>query len=140
VVKRGRQIETMEDPYATLGVATDASQQDIARAYRRLAHTTHPDSLPDDPGASARFRALSGAYGILGDPYRRAQYDHAHVVRKEPERVPDLTTPPGTPSVRVRVGSPLYVREQERMPRPPSPPIWAGPVLWKPSPGVVSRS
>ena len=133
MVKRGRQIETMEDPYATLGIATDASQEDIARAYRRLAHTTHPDSLPDDPGAPARFRALSGAYGILGDPDRRAQYDRAHVGRKAPERVPYLTDPSGTSPVRVRVGFPLYVRDQERTPRPLTSPIWAGPVLWKPS-------
>jgi DnaJ-class molecular chaperone len=128
-------VERIEDPYVTLGVAISASQQEIARAYRRLAHLSHPDSRPDDPGASARFQALSGAYRILGDPERRARYDRAHTAEKAASRFPYFRDPSGhtTSPVRVGVGSSFDAQESERKPWPTRPPIWAGPVLWKPN-------
>lgn len=64
------------DPYRVIGVGADASQQDIARAYRRAAQRIHPDAQPDDPQAGARFQALADAYDLLRDPGRRADYDH----------------------------------------------------------------
>ena len=66
-------------PYQLLGVSAGASQQDIARAYRRAAQHAHPDTRPGDPAvAAARFQALTAAYDLLRDPHRRAAYDRAH--------------------------------------------------------------
>jgi hypothetical protein len=50
------------DPYRVLGVDLGASQQGIARAYRRAAQRVHPDTQPADPQATARFRAVADAY------------------------------------------------------------------------------
>ena len=66
------------DPYDVLGVSRQASAREISRAYRRAARATHPDSQPDDPSAAERFRDLTAAYEILGDPERRAAYDRAN--------------------------------------------------------------
>lgn len=63
------------DYYAVLGVAQDADTAAIKRAYRRLALECHPDRFPGDPAAAQRFRDVSRAYEILGDPQKRAQYD-----------------------------------------------------------------
>ena len=65
----------MKDYYAALGVARDASQEEIKKAFRRLARDTHPDANPDDPKAEARFREIAEAYEVLSDPNRRAAYD-----------------------------------------------------------------
>ena len=64
------------DFYATLGVAPDATKADITKAYRRLARELHPDTNPD-PAAEDRFKTVSAAYEVLGDPDRRAAYDQA---------------------------------------------------------------
>jgi curved DNA-binding protein CbpA len=69
------------DYYTLLGVARGASAADVDRAYRRAALETHPDVHPDDASAAERFRAVAVAYETLGDPTRRAAYDHAHPVR-----------------------------------------------------------
>ena len=65
----------MKDYYEILGVARDATPEDIKKAFRRLARDTHPDANPDDPAAEARFRDIAEAYEILSDPQRRAAYD-----------------------------------------------------------------
>lgn len=70
--------DASRDPYACLGVAPDASQAEIRKAYRRLAKETHPDRNPDDPDAAARFQAIRDAYALLSDTERRAQYDVRH--------------------------------------------------------------
>jgi molecular chaperone DnaJ len=62
------------DLYEVLGVPRDASQDDIKRAYRKLAREHHPD-VNDDPIAEERFKEAAGAYEILSDPERRARYD-----------------------------------------------------------------
>jgi curved DNA-binding protein CbpA len=63
------------DPYELLGVAPDATRQQIVRAYHHAVQRAHPDTQPQDPGAQARFRALTDAYDVLSDPARRADYD-----------------------------------------------------------------
>jgi len=65
----------MKDYYEILGVSRDATQDDIKKAFRKLARDTHPDANPDDPEAEARFREIAEAYEILSDPQRRAAFD-----------------------------------------------------------------
>lgn len=62
------------DYYEVLGVARDASESDVKRAFRGLARTLHPD-VSDDPEAEDRFREVAEAYEVLSDPERRARYD-----------------------------------------------------------------
>ena len=59
--------------YRRLDVAPEASEE-IGRAYRRLAHSLHPDAHPDAPDAAVRFREITEAYEILSNPGRRARY------------------------------------------------------------------
>ena len=63
-----------QDFYETLGVSRTASQDDIQRAYRRLARQYHPD-VNHDPGAEDRFKDISEAYDVLSDPETRRRYD-----------------------------------------------------------------
>ena len=62
------------DYYATLGVARDASSDEIRRAYRRLARELHPDVNPD-PETQEKFKEVTGAYEVLSDPEKRQMYD-----------------------------------------------------------------
>lgn len=64
-----------QDLYAVLGVASDATDAEIKRAYRALAREHHPDARPGDPEAEARFKEISTAYAVLGDPEKRRRYD-----------------------------------------------------------------
>lgn len=66
-----------KDYYAELGVAKDASDKDIKKAFRKLAREFHPDSHPDDPAAETRFREINEAYETLSDAETRSEYDHA---------------------------------------------------------------
>jgi molecular chaperone DnaJ len=63
-----------KDFYKELGVSSDASADDIKRAYRKLARDLHPDANPD-PTASERFKAVSEAHSVLSDPAKRKEYD-----------------------------------------------------------------
>src|ERR1700749_4811671 len=63
-----------EDFYQILGVPRDASQDEIQRAYRKLARTYPPD-VNHDPGAEDRFKEASEAYDVLSDPETRRRYD-----------------------------------------------------------------
>lgn len=64
-----------KDFYAILGIAKDASDADIKKAYRKLARQYHPDQNPGDSGAEKRFKDISEAYSVLSDPEERQQYD-----------------------------------------------------------------
>ncbi len=66
---------TSKDPYELLGVSRTATQEEIKKAYRRLAKQHHPDRNPNDKSAAQRFKEVHAAYEVLGDPQRRTQYD-----------------------------------------------------------------
>jgi molecular chaperone DnaJ len=68
-----------DDYYKTLGVDRKASQEDIKRAYRKLARQYHPDTNKDT-GAEERFKRISEAYDVLGDPEKRKKYDRGQSV------------------------------------------------------------
>ena len=64
--------ERMSNPYDTLGVAKNASADEIKKAYRKLARESHPDASGGD---EARFKEIQGAYDVLSDPEKRKAYD-----------------------------------------------------------------
>ncbi len=68
-------MATRPDYYKTLGVDKRASADEIKKAYRKLARQYHPDTNPDDKSAEARFKEISQAHDVLGDPEKRKQYD-----------------------------------------------------------------
>ena len=69
-----------EDPYKVLGVARDAPDEEIRRVYRKLAKQLHPDLNPKNPAAAEeKFKKVSSAYDIVGDPEKRKQYDRGEI-------------------------------------------------------------
>lgn len=64
-----------EEYYSLLGIARDADQNEIKKAYRKLAMEYHPDRNPDNTEAEEKFKKLSEAYAVLSDPQKRAEYD-----------------------------------------------------------------
>src|SRR5215469_15767530 len=69
-----------KDYYDVLGVARDASGDEIKQAYRALARKHHPDVSQDKAQAEHRFKEINEAYEVLSDPGKRAQYDRFGVV------------------------------------------------------------
>ena len=68
-------MATKRDYYEVLGVQKNASQEEIKKAYRKLAKECHPDLHPNDKEAETRFRELNEANEVLSDPDKRARYD-----------------------------------------------------------------
>jgi molecular chaperone DnaJ len=68
-----------DELYKTLGVAKKASEEEIKKAYRKLARQYHPDRNPDDAAAEEKFKEISAAYDVLGDPAKRKEYDEGGV-------------------------------------------------------------
>jgi DnaJ-class molecular chaperone len=79
----------MANPYETLGVASNASQDDIRKAYRKAAKETHPDLNPGKPEAEKRFKELNAAYDIVGDVEKRKRYDAGEIDETGSERQPE---------------------------------------------------
>jgi curved DNA-binding protein CbpA len=104
------------DLYQLLGVPRGASRDEIAREWRRRARAEHPDTQPGDAAAVSRFRALAGAWQVLGDPARRAAYDRA-LGHDQP---PPARAAPATGAQR-----PAW---RASMVAAPGPPLRAGPV------------
>jgi DnaJ-class molecular chaperone len=83
-----------EDPYTVLGVPRNAADDDIRRAYRKLAKELHPDLNPNRASAEERFKKVTAAYGVIGDAEKRRQYDRGEIdAGGEPRR--GFRRPPG---------------------------------------------
>jgi DnaJ-class molecular chaperone len=67
------------DPYTILGVAREASEADVKKAYRKLAKALHPDTNQDNPKASERFAQVTNAYDLLSDKEKRARFDRGEI-------------------------------------------------------------
>ncbi len=67
------------DPYSELGVARGATADEIRKAFRKLAKQYHPDANPGDKASEERFKRLSAAFDVLGDPEKRAKFDRGEI-------------------------------------------------------------
>jgi tetratricopeptide (TPR) repeat protein len=92
--------------YRVLNVSRQASQPEIKKAFRRLAREFHPDLHPNNPEAAAKFKQISEAYEVLGDPQRRSHYD----ARFEDTTADPKTSASGSYSV-------LYQQAQDKLSR-----------------------
>jgi curved DNA-binding protein CbpA len=118
--------ETDVDYYAVLAVPADADAAEIGRAYRRALRRLHPDTREHTRDATqpeaalgAALALLHEAFGVLGDPDRRAAYDRrSHPARPQPRRSP----------VPARADRRPYLTDA------PGAPLRAGPVYYRPSP------
>lgn len=69
----------MRDPYSVLGVPKSATEQDIKRAFRKLAKQYHPDQNANNPEAQSRFSEINQAYEIIGDKDKRQKFDRGEI-------------------------------------------------------------
>jgi curved DNA-binding protein CbpA len=74
------------DPYTALGVKKDATQDQIQKAYRRLAKKLHPDINPGNKIAEEKFKEVAAANDLLSDPNKRARFDRGEIDASGTER------------------------------------------------------
>lgn len=97
------------DPYDILGIARDATPEQVRAAYRTLAKRHHPDLNPGDRAAEDRFKAINAANDLLADPERRARFDRGEIDaagQEQPERQFWRTHAGGPGGARYRPGTP----------------------------------
>ena len=125
-----------KDYYATLGISTDADEQAIKTAFRRLARVHHPDVAVEKIGATERFKEINEAYTVLSDPDKRRTYDlfrtryeryqtNYRAPRPEPARPASASatsTKPRTTGATQVPPLPARLRERLQAPHPPKPP------------------
>lgn len=92
-----------KDYYQTLGVSRDASQEEISKAFKKLARKYHPDLNPNDTDAENKFKEVNEAYEVLKDPEKRERYDH---LGADWEHGQNFEPPPGYENVRFTFGGP----------------------------------
>jgi curved DNA-binding protein len=94
-----------KDYYAVLGVARDASKDDVQKAYRKLARKYHPD-VNKETGAEGKFKEIAEAYEVLKDPEKRSRYDRYGAAWKAAQQHPGGAAPPGFEEFRFDLGGP----------------------------------
>src|SRR6266705_3990393 len=90
-----------QDYYEVLGVPRTATEDDIKKAYRKLARKYHPDVNPGDTTAEEQFKDIGEAYAVLSDPDKRKRYDQ---LGENWKAGADFTPPPGWEGMRVEYG------------------------------------
>ena len=88
------------DPYAALGVAKTASQDEVRSAYRKLAKELHPDVRPNDRSADERFKRVTAAFNLLSDPPLKARFDRGEIDADGNERTFGYRGGPGAAHAR----------------------------------------
>jgi len=91
-----------QDYYKTIGVSRSASEDEIQKAFRKLARKYHPD-VNKDPGAEEKFKELNEAYEVLKDPDKRRSYDQLGANWKAGQ---NFSPPPGWENIRFATGGP----------------------------------
>jgi DnaJ-class molecular chaperone len=86
-----------KDYYGVLGVSKTATDEEIKKAYRKLARTHHPDLNPGDKTAEAKFKDINEANEVLGDPEKRRKYDELGANWRQYENQPPPRAPQGFP-------------------------------------------
>ena len=101
------------DYYKILGVNKDASQDDIKKAYKKLARQYHPDLNPNDPDAHRKFQEINEANEVLSDPEKRKKYDQYGENWKHADEFEALAVASRT--AEVRIGPPPAMMESSRI-------------------------
>ncbi|MDR3517874.1 MAG: DnaJ domain-containing protein [Azospirillaceae bacterium] len=93
----------VENPYGILGVAQDASADDIRKSYHKLAKRYHPDLNPGKPEAEQKFKSVTAAYELLSDPAKRTRFDRGEIDANGSETA--AAPPAGDPRWRQAAGA-----------------------------------